>query len=58
VPFRDQTDDVIVVRVAVFAVGVVAGYLGSGAVLGPGVLSVSIGIIVGSVLTWSLQRRG
>ncbi|MEY2423877.1 MAG: hypothetical protein QOI95_3944 [Acidimicrobiaceae bacterium] len=45
-----------VARVVVFIPGLVAGYLGSGAVLGPGVLSVSIGIILGTVLASSLQR--
>jgi hypothetical protein len=47
----------IVARVVVFFLGLVAGYLGSGAVLGPGVLSVSIGIMLGTVLALTLHRR-
>jgi hypothetical protein len=43
-------------RIALFLVGLVAGYILSGFVLGPGVLAVLLGVVVGLVLAGVLGR--
>jgi hypothetical protein len=51
----DNLNAANVLRLLVFFVGLVAGYVASGIVLGPGVLSVLIGIWVRAIAAWFIQ---
>lgn len=56
-PRRYNVYVMIAARAGAFVLGLVAGYVGSGIVLGPGVLAVMCGVVLGAVLAYVLPWR-